>query len=355
MNEMRALGFEELGVFFKTCVVLLFASSLCSAACSDAEGVAPRSGMKCGAMPRVLVDAVNVIPENSGDEGHTAPLIAVNAKHVYFILQWTVAGSVTEDWRGYLMRAPIGGGAVERLAPLSRGSARMTQGLALTDSRVVFIQAPEAEDGNATIAAMPLDGGAINVLAEAEGFANAVVVDDRNAYFADAEGVKAVALSGGKPRVLASNVGALALAIVDDRLYLALSDALLSVALDGGDKANEAGMGGVALVACGDAICWVGGSSALMASLMRLAPGLTPATLARGVVQPHDIAFDGSTFFIAGGRGAISRVGADGGNLVAAYGESGLTSLEIENDCLYWASATHISDVSLDAARTAGD
>jgi hypothetical protein len=302
-------------------------------------------------MARVLVDAVKVIPENSSDEGHTAPLIAVNATDVYFIVQWTVAGSVTEDWRGYLMRVPVGGGAVERLAPLPGGSVHMTQGLALTDSHVVFIQAPEAEDRNATIAAMPLGGGRIDVLAEAQGPANAVVVDDRNAYFADAEGVKAVALSGGAPHVLASDVVPLALAIVDERLYFALSNALLSVALDGGDIANEAGMGGVALVPCGDAICWLGGSSALMATLMKLAPGLMPETLARDVVQPHDVVFDGSTFFIAGGRGAISRVGADGGDLAAVYGEPGLTSLEIENDCLYWASATHISDVSLDAAR----
>jgi hypothetical protein len=333
-------------------VMLVFTSILGQTACSDSDQEATPSGLKCGAMLRVLIDVMEAIPNKSGLDGHTAPLIAVDSEHVYFILQWTVAGSIAEDWRGYLMRTPVGGGAVERLASLPNGSVHMTQGLALTDSRVVFIQAPAEDEGNATVVAMPLNGGAISILAEARGRANAVLVDERNAYFADAAGVKAVSLSGGEPRVLVADVVALALAITTERIYLALSDAVLSVALEGGDLTTEAGVGGVALVPCGNAICWVGGTSALMASLMKRAPGHTPATLARGVVQPHDVAFDQNMFYIAGGRGVISRVVAEGGDLVTAYGEPGLTSLDIANDCLYWASVAHISDVSLETART---
>jgi hypothetical protein len=313
---------------------------------SPAQG----DGAKCGDTPRVLVDYSGAITSCGSGIAHGAPLIAVNATHLYFIIQWT-PGARQEFSQGYLMRMPLEGGTAERIALLPSGSDRGTQGLALTSTKVIFIQAPEQDVGNATISAVPLDGGQVAVLAEAAGFANAVVADDRNAYFVDTDGVKAVALAGGDTRTLAPGVVAASLALAGDVLYFTSESDVHSISLESGDSTIVAAVGGRSVIPCGAGICWLGGTG-LDGTLMRLDPVGMPVTLASGFVEPHDLVFDGEVFFIGGGRGVISGVRA-GGEVVYLYAEPGITSLELEGDCLYWSSAMTISSVSISAARKA--
>ena len=155
-------------------------------------------------------------------------------------------------------------------------------------------------------------------------------------------------LTGRKPEDVRN-----ALHLANGRLYFTTQSGVFSVSLEGGAARTEAGVGGVSLVSCADHVCMLGGGSALMASLVRLEPDAAPTLLSSGIVEPHDVVFDGEFFYIAGGRGSISRISADGGPPVPIYAEPGITSLEIEGSCLYWSSATSISSVSIDAARTA--
>jgi hypothetical protein len=216
----------------------------------------------------------------------------------------------------------------------------------------VFIQAAREDDGNATIDTIPLAGGNVMTLSEAKGFATAVVVDDRNAYFGDTEGVKAVDLTGGATRTLAAGIVPVSLGLSGRTLYFTTSSSVRSVPIEGGTITDVAMSGGLALAAAGTRMCWMGGSG-LMATLMSFEPGTKPMTLASGIAQPHDLMFDGEVFYVSGGRGLVSRVPGGGGAAVPAYSESGLTDLAIEGPCLYWSSPWTISVVSLEAAREA--
>jgi len=278
-------------------------------------------------------------------------MIAVNATHIYFILQWIVPDVVLITTPGHLMRVPLAGGKAERIASLPTGSIHMTQGLALTSTQAIFIQAPKNGAGHSTISTVALDGGDVTVLATASGIANAVVVDDDNAYFCDAEGVKAVALKGGASRTLASGIVPFSLAVVDETLYFSSADSVYSVPTDGGEPVTvSAASGGRSLIACGAGICWLGGP-ALMGTLMQSLPPNLPVALTSGLRQAHDVVFDGEAYFVAGGFGVISRVPADGGSASVVYSESLLTHVALEGECLYWSSETTISSVALTAAH----
>ena len=118
---------------------------------------AQASERQCGDAPRVLIHLADETPECGPGSGQTAPLIAVNASHVYFPLQWLVpipneAGSL----QGYLLRVPIEGGHAERIAPVPSGAAHSVRGLALTSTDVLFIRAPIELGGNAAIVSVPL-------------------------------------------------------------------------------------------------------------------------------------------------------------------------------------------------------
>jgi hypothetical protein len=250
------------------------------------------------------------------------------------------------------MRVPIEGGAIERLASLPNGSSQLT-GLALTNTHVVFIRGPKEIEGNSTIAAVPLDGGKLTVLAEAKGTADALVVDERNAYFADLEGVEAVPLTGGATRTLVSGILPWSLEITDNTLYFGDERNLYAVSLEGGNPAILAPGVGFALTSCGDSICWISGTG-LMGTLMRLDPGGEPVTVADDLAKPIDLVFDGEDYFVAGARGYIARVPADGGKARFIYGEPGMSDLALEGECLFWSSAETITSVSISAARKIG-
>jgi hypothetical protein len=214
---------------------------------------------------------------------------------------------------------------------------------------VVFIQAPSTNGGNATITKLQFTGGRTTLLAEAVGEANAVVVDDNNVYFVDTEGAQSVSLAGGPVRSLATGVVPLSLLSVGNTLYLASSNEISTVPKSGGELVTAADGGGVSVIACGNDVCWVGGAG-LMSTLSRLSLGGQPRELASGLLEPHDIVFDGTGFFVSTGRGVVERVPASGGTADSVFVEEGITNLALDDTCMYWSSATTISSVSRSAA-----
>jgi hypothetical protein len=304
------------------------------------------SGEPCGSAPRVLLDLQALVPDRDSVSTQTASPIAVNATDLYFVFQWSVQG--LPDW--YLMRIPLGGGTVARIATIpSRNGEYGRHALALTNTDVIFLQ------GGDTIAKVPLDGGATTTLAKAADALNTVLVNEQNAYFADSEGAKSVPLIGGTVRTLAPDI-LLGLALVNDRLYMATRDnKIYSISTNGGDPTPVGDGGGWPLIGCGGKnVCWLGGPGSLRATLMQLAPGGTPVTLAEGFPEPLDLLFDGNNFFITLAHpGEIIRVPATGGTAAGAYVELGMTNLALNDTCLFWSSATTITSVSRDAADVA--
>jgi hypothetical protein len=276
----------------------------------------------------------------------TAPIIAVNATHLYFILVWDLVPSAEathlEAWQGYLMRVPLAGGKVERLAEVPRGTGETPHALALTSHYAVFIQAGGVGK-NATIARVPLEGGEVTVLAEATRRATAVVADDDVVYFTDELGAKSVPLEGGEVQVLVSGIVPTALGLLNGTLYVATSEKIYAVSIKGGEASAVADMGGWLLEVCGDGICWLSGA-ALDASLMKLVPGETPVVLADGIIEPHSLTFDGSHFFVAEGMSDISRISADG----TSRGRFEMTGvvLAANESCLFWSEYTAITGIA---------
>lgn len=331
-------------------------AELCSEAPTGSDGGGSTevgSGTNCTGDPQTLVDVVQEIVACAPNADREAPVIAVDATHIYFMLQWVVAEARNISSRGYLMRVPRDGGAAERIASLPHGSIRTAQAMALTSTRVIFIQAPNDSTGNSTIASVPLEGGDVTVLAKASGIATVVVVDSDSAYFGDSEGVKKVPVTGGELRPLVAGVAPLTLVAVGGNLYYASADGVYSVSTGGGEPTTiDSSGGGRSLISCGSGVCWLGGA-ALMGTLVQRLPTSRPTILTSGLRQAHDVVFDGEAYFVTGGfGGALFRVPAEGGTAALVYTEPLLTHVAIQGECLYLSSGATISSVSLTAART---
>ena len=241
-------------------------------------------------------------------------------------------------------RVPVTGGPTERLVWFQNESV---QWLALTSKSVIFTLAPREPNANASIASIPLNGGEMTPLVNAAGAVNALVADEHNAYFIDAEGVKSVSVSGGTTRTVAKTTTGVTLALAKKTLYFSDEGGIYTVSIDGGKATSiVASTGQVRIFSCGPGICWLGGS-ALMGTLMQLVPGGMPSSLNNGIYEPFGIVFDGAEFFVAQGHGALTRVPSDGGASTTVYVEPGINDLVIQGECLYWSSVSTISSVAV--------
>jgi hypothetical protein len=289
------------------------------------------------------------------------PDIAVNRTDLYYVMNWTmpVAGTPLGVRDGYLKRVPIRGGKALQLAFISGGGSRGSQGLAITPAAAILSQAPGNDGGAGAIVSVPLDGGNATVLAPTKGVAKALVVDDVNVYFADTEATKSVPLIGGPPRTIAA-AGSDSIGIEGETLYLAdfSGHTVSTIAVDGGQVAVLAKnqQGPLDPVTCGTNLCWMNAGQLLNSSLMQLAPGATPVVLAEGFSEPIDLIYDGNNFFVTAGGGALSllRIPSGGGTPLVAESETGISSMALDETCLYWSSLNGISSLARSAADVAG-
>jgi hypothetical protein len=78
------------------------------------------------------------------------------------------------------------------------------------------------------------------------------------------------------------------------------------------------------------------------ASLIELAPGGSPMTIAGdpGLFEPHGLAFDGTSFFATGGSpiGNLMKIAATGRSIAEVASMGGLTSVVVDDSCVYWSS-----------------
>jgi hypothetical protein len=114
--------------------------------------------------------------------------------------------------------------------------------------------------------------------------------------------------------------------------------------------------GAIHPVRCGETLCWMSGPP-LNARLRQLERDGSVTTLAGDLSQPHDLVFDGTSFFVSTGGGglALYRIPATGGQPVLIHGAANLSSLALDDACLYWSSATGIYSWALSAANAAPD
>jgi hypothetical protein len=308
-------------------------------------------GDKCSPLPISLVDYTPDVPEG-GRSAVQVPTIRVNDNGLFYVLNWQTPIGSSEGPGGYVMRIPLRGGMPTRLASVAGGGSQGGQGLAVTRSAAIFSQAHGDDAGAGAIVTVPAEGGEPTIIALTTGLANALVADDANVYFVDGEGTKSVPLGGGTVRTLATE-RPYSLGLSGRTLYLADLDtgAISSVSIEGGPITVLTSDPGGALYprACGEALCWVSGP-ALDAALKQLVPGGTPTVLATGFRQLHDFVFDGKYFFLSTEHLLLQRVPRDGGAPLVIQSQGLITSLDLDDACLYWSSARGIFSWALSAA-----
>jgi hypothetical protein len=298
-------------------------------------------------MPKVLVNYLPYVPD-AGRSAVQVPGIFVGGANIYFIANWSTPIGSTVPPGGALIRVPTRGGPAVQMATVPGGGSLGGQELAVTPNAVVFGEALDNKNGNGALATIPRGGGDVTVLASTAGLANAVVADDRNAYFIDDQGTKSVPLAGGKVRLLTS-AKAFSLQVIGATLYLADNGAgkVVSLPTTGGPTTVLASnVSPFFPTACGPDLCWMTYVTFLDARLERLAPGGTPTVLAEDkyLAEPHAMVFDGENFFVAAGAGGeyLDRVPAGGGAVTVVEVNGGIAGVAMDRNCIYWSIAGYV-------------
>lgn len=333
--------------------------------CSNSSGEATADGGVsnkpiCGQTPRILVDYVQYVPD-AGQMAIQVPDIAVDATHLYFVLNWTIpqppqSGSIVGTQEGVVMRVPLSGGAAEVVASLPGGGSQSGEGLALTQDTILLAVGKKGEETSGSIVSLAKAGGDMTVLASTNGVAQSLVVNKGDVYFADDKATKKVPISGGSVHTIVAETGSLGVA--NGKVYLADRDAN-SVSL------IPTASGSVTLLAenqpvpmyprqCGVDLCWISGPSTneYGSSIVRLSEGMDPKTVISNIFEPHGLVFDGKNFFVTEGGGGVSliRIPAQGGTPKVVRAESNIIGMALDKTCLYWSSRAGISSLALSAA-----
>lgn len=144
--------------------------------------------------------------------------IATDATHVYWSSSGNLQRKLDYGNDGVVVRAPIGGGLVEVLTTPQPDPV----GVAVNDQHVYWVNGGdgalwEGEGSGGAVMRLPKAGGTPEKLSD-EAFPQAIALDATHVYWSDAENdeIRRMPLDGGAVTVLASNQG--------DPRHLALSD-----------------------------------------------------------------------------------------------------------------------------------
>ena len=311
---------------------------------------ATKASRKCGDTSRLLVDYFAAVPK--ADEAPVlsvqSPSIAVNSKHLYFLLNW-------EDRQGHqgcLMRLTFGADRSTCVSSIPGGGSSASQSIVASDHDVFFGRAAPREQTSGALDRLDENGDRVTTLTETRGELKGLVVNSDRVFFADDDGTRSVRIDGGEQRLLSSSHQTYSLGLVGSTLYMGGSS-LTSVAVDGGDASIVANEPALYPLACDDAVCWIAGAP-LAATLARLGKDGHRTTLAPDVTEAHALLYDGNNFFVTVGAVGLSllRVPVAGGSSFLVATEPA-TSLALDDDCLYWAGAAGIFSISRAVADVA--
>jgi hypothetical protein len=309
----------------------------------------PRSLSKCGEKARLLVDFFAAVPKAEAAQilSVQSPSIAVNASDLYFLLNW----DDTRGRNGCLMRRPFGADRVSCVVSIPGGGSSATQSIIATDSAVIYGRAPLRGQIVGGIDRFEEREGRVDVLSETNGDPMGLVADSNKIFFTDNDGTKSIGVDGGELHTLAT-AKAYSLGLIGSTLYMG-GGSLTSVAVDGGSISVLDADPALYPLACGDAVCWIAGAP-LVSRLAQLGQDGWRRTLASDVTQAHALVSDGTNFFVTVGAVGLSllRVPAAGGSSFLVATEPA-TSLALDDDCLYWAGAAGIFDISRAVADVA--
>jgi hypothetical protein len=320
------------------------------AADTVSSGVAPSptNGAKCGATPTTLITRSQL--SGSLNEVSAAMDVAVNASDLY--------AAVSSTSSSIVLRVPLQGGAISMIASVEG----FEQGLVLTDQ---YLLLAESNGGSGGIVRMGLDGSHSTLLFSGSipsstifGPAGVLASDGQNAYFATGSGIESVPLTGGSAKMLTAHTGAMALiganvVVADDS-----AEGLFSVPVAGGPVSTlAAGLTGNLgpVVGCGSSICFasevpVAPSLEGTEGLQQLGPSGSVTTLSQSgaLYAIYRLVFDGAEFFATtladASIGSLARIPAAGGTPVGGGFGSGLA---VDDQCLYVADfATGVYSVA---------
>jgi hypothetical protein len=325
--------------------------------CGSAGGgaaLATDAGPKCTPTETLLVAATSYLPPADAGPGSVgAPSIAVNGTDLYYAVTLTnLAASPVGASSGFVAHVPIRGGAPRVVAALTGGGASGSQGLALSSTSVVFVEASDlAGDGGGAVVSAPLAGGRPTILATTVGPPVAIVADSRNAYFVDRDGLKGVSLAGGPVFSIAKQTP-LTLAVVGPNLVLAdfFGGNVYQIPTTGGGLSVLATQQSPLYpTACAPGLCWLN-AELQSGEIVRLSDAGAPTILAKSGVlnEPHGLAFDGTSFFVTSGAaiGYLTKVPGAGGAVTQIAMGGGITSVAVDESCVYWSSFAGIFSIS---------
>jgi hypothetical protein len=336
-------------------VGVLVGAGLVAAGCQHTLN--PDNG-RCGPTPRLLVGALAYAADGGvGGVQLEVTEMVLDGSDLYFVVSGDPAPSspAQATVAGAAMHVSTYGGTPTVIA----GGAAFARP-ALTASTVILAELGVSSlTGRLEIDTVPRGGGPPTTLTISTStvlFAPPVT-DGTSAYYADGNGVEAVALAPAAPPVTPmqlspvypNNLGVfgpslLVLLPVGDieRLPLAAGDAGTETSLGSGFASTPE-----TLIPCGSDACWLAGPD-----IDEIAPVggtlATTATLTGPIGAPTSLVFDGTNFFVSGtagtptGPGTIARVARQGGPqvVVATLPSSG--PIAVDDACVYFATSTGI-------------
>lgn len=321
---------------------------------------------RCGPIPKLLVSAgayAGLFDAGSVDD--TVRTIMLDGTDLYVVLEPASLGpKVTSGSPDGVLRVSVRGGS-----PVLIASGAFLEAPAFTPSSII-VGGAESQTGPTNIFSVPRDGGAPSILATLALGNNLFappVTDGTSVYFADLGGVESVpvvpAATPAIPTTVVANQVPSTLGVFGQRLLMLFNDGEADSLPLGADAGVAAPIGQASaavpgsLVPCGADACWLG-----TGEIDRIdptsGPVITVATLSGPVAFPSGLAFDGTSFFVAGQTSsaatssAIVTVPVSGGPQVVVATLPSSSAIAVDDACVYFSTSTGIFSL-LKSARGA--